>query len=91
MRVIEAVELARVIDSLPRLQEGSKRVFENRQVRASRLVMVVIMEVDHGFVVVGSGFVVARAAAVLVDPLETSLDHPNAGPDVETSGAQGGV
>ena len=39
----EAVELARVIDSLPRLQEGSKRVFENRQVRASRLVMVVIM------------------------------------------------
>jgi hypothetical protein len=41
--------------------------------------------VDHGFVVVGSGFVVAHAAAVLVDPRETSLDHPNAGPDVETS------
>ena len=40
-------------------------------------------EVDHGFVVVGSGFVVAHAAAVLVDPRETSLDHPNAGPDVE--------
>ena len=37
--------------------------------------------------VVGSGFVVAHAAAVLVDPRETSLDHPNAGPDVETSGA----
>jgi len=37
-------------------------------------------------VVVGSGFVVARAAAVLVDPPGTSLDHPNAGPDVETSG-----
>src|SRR6476620_8192335 len=37
-------------------------------------------EVDHGFVVVGCGFVVARAAAaVLVDPRETSLDHPNAG------------
>src|SRR6476659_870889 len=35
----------------------------------------------------GSGLVVARAAAVLVDPRETSLDHPNAGPDVETSGA----
>src|SRR6476619_4190580 len=34
-----------------------------------------------------SGFVVARAAAVLVDPRETSLDHLNAGPDVETSGA----
>src|SRR6476620_8154653 len=44
-------------------------------------------EVDHGFVVVGSGFVVARAAAVLVDPRETSLDYPNAEPDVETSGA----
>ena len=38
--------------------------------------------------VVGCGFVVARAAAVLVDPRETSLDHPNAGPDVETSGAR---
>ena len=37
--------------------------------------------------VVGPGFVVAHAAAVLVDPRETSLDHPNAGPDVETSGA----
>src|SRR6476659_9824645 len=35
----------------------------------------------------GSGLVVARAAAVLVDPRGTSLDHPNAGPDVETSGA----
>ena len=34
--------------------------------------------------VVGSGFVAAHAAAVLVDPRETSLDHPNAGPDVET-------
>ena len=37
--------------------------------------------------VVGSGFVVAHAAAVLGDPRETSVDHPNAGPDVETSGA----
>ena len=37
--------------------------------------------------VVGSGFVVAHAAAVLVDPGETSLDHPDAGPDVETGGA----
>ena len=38
--------------------------------------------------VVGSGFVVTHAAAaVLVDPPETSLDHPNAGPDVETSAA----
>src|SRR6476620_1812217 len=44
-------------------------------------------EVDHGFVVVGCGLVVAHAAAVLVDPRETSLDHPNAGPEVETSGA----
>src|SRR4029079_17157383 len=43
-------------------------------------------EAEHRFVVVWSGFVVARAAAVLVDPRETSLDHPNAGPDVETSG-----
>ena len=33
------------------------------------------------------GFVVAHAAAVLGDPRETFLDHPNAGPDVETSGA----
>ena len=48
-------------------------------------------EVDDGFVVVGSGLVVARAAAVLVDPRETSLDHPTAGPDVETSGAGGCV
>ena len=50
--------------------------------------MVVIMaRLDHGFVVVGSGLVAARAAAVFVDPRETSLDDPNAGPDVETSGA----
>ena len=42
----------------------------------------------HSFVVVGSGFVVADAAAVLVDPGEGSLHRPDPGPDVE-SGAAG--
>lgn len=41
----------------------------------------------HGFVVVGSGFVVADAAAVLVDPGEGPLDHPDPGPDVESGTA----
>ena len=58
---------------------SSKRVFENRQVRASRLVMVVIMAMwvmaSWGRV----GFVGAHAAAVLDDPRETSLDHPDPG------------
>ncbi len=42
----------------------------------------------HGFVVVGSGFVVADAATVLVDLREGPLDDPDPGPDVE-SGAAG--
>lgn len=44
-------------------------------------------DVNHGLVVVGSGFVVSHAVAVLVELRETSLDHPNAGSDVETGGA----
>ena len=37
--------------------------------------------------VVGSGFVVAYASAMLIDPRETSLDHPNTGTDMKTGGA----
>ncbi len=37
--------------------------------------------------VVGSGFVVADAAAVLADPREGELDHPHAGAEVESGTA----
>jgi hypothetical protein len=40
--------------------------------------------VDHGFVVVGQGLVVADAAAVFGDPSDCSLDDPAAGQNHES-------
>ena len=44
-------------------------------------------DADHRFVVVGSGFVVADAAAVLADPREGPLDHPDVRADVKSGTA----